>query len=201
MVETATKPNKHIPDDVVFNILSRLPAKSLSRFRCVSKGWRSLIQDPAFIDCYFEQSKKRQDDHFYKVSMICVDSRYPNYYHSMIYSINKDMFTVEKNFYCVSHRFVSTSSCNGLICFIGNLDETGKYYVQVRNPVSDETLILPYFDFGWNEQTTPMTGIGFDSITRNYKVVCWDTQNDFQVQIITLGAHSWRMIRGPCIGE
>ncbi|KAM0824256.1 hypothetical protein ACQ4PT_070324 [Festuca glaucescens] len=34
-----------INDDVVFDILSRIPVKSLSRFRCVSKGWYALISD------------------------------------------------------------------------------------------------------------------------------------------------------------
>ncbi|CAN6216069.1 unnamed protein product, partial [Urochloa humidicola] len=33
----------------VFDVLSRLPAKPLCRFRCVSKGWRALISDEAFI--------------------------------------------------------------------------------------------------------------------------------------------------------
>jgi hypothetical protein len=37
-----------LPDDIIFEVLSRLPVKSLCRFRCVSKGWRSLISDPAF---------------------------------------------------------------------------------------------------------------------------------------------------------
>ncbi|KAM0832073.1 hypothetical protein ACQ4PT_065124 [Festuca glaucescens] len=37
----------HLPNDLVLDILSRIPAKSLCRFRCVSKGWHALISDTA----------------------------------------------------------------------------------------------------------------------------------------------------------
>ncbi|KAJ9562370.1 hypothetical protein OSB04_007530 [Centaurea solstitialis] len=39
-----------IPDDVLRNILSRLSAKPLMRFRCASKHWNSLITDPHFMN-------------------------------------------------------------------------------------------------------------------------------------------------------
>jgi hypothetical protein len=35
-----------LPDDPLVEILSRVPAKSLCRFKCVSKAWRDLITDP-----------------------------------------------------------------------------------------------------------------------------------------------------------
>jgi F-box interacting protein len=35
-----------LPDDPVLEILSRVPAKSVCRFKCVSKAWRDLIADP-----------------------------------------------------------------------------------------------------------------------------------------------------------
>lgn len=38
-----------LPLDVVANMLSRLSVRSLVRFRCVCKQWRSLISDPIFI--------------------------------------------------------------------------------------------------------------------------------------------------------
>ncbi|KAF7145372.1 hypothetical protein RHSIM_Rhsim04G0195300 [Rhododendron simsii] len=38
----------HIPYDIILNILSRTPVKSLLRFRCVSKSWCALISDPKF---------------------------------------------------------------------------------------------------------------------------------------------------------
>ncbi|CAM0147252.1 unnamed protein product [Urochloa decumbens] len=34
-----------LPDDALVDILSRVPAKSLCRFKCVSKSWRDLIAD------------------------------------------------------------------------------------------------------------------------------------------------------------
>ncbi|RCV07216.1 hypothetical protein SETIT_1G226600v2 [Setaria italica] len=37
-----------LPEDIIFDVLARLPVKALCRFRCVSKGWRALISDPAF---------------------------------------------------------------------------------------------------------------------------------------------------------
>ncbi|GJW10082.1 putative clathrin assembly protein [Tanacetum coccineum] len=36
----------HTPDHILYNILARLPAKPLFRFRCVSKHWNCLIKDP-----------------------------------------------------------------------------------------------------------------------------------------------------------
>ncbi|PNT75390.1 F-box protein At2g34280-like [Brachypodium distachyon] len=38
-----------LPRDVIFDILSRTPVKSICRFRCVSKEWQSRISDRAFI--------------------------------------------------------------------------------------------------------------------------------------------------------
>ncbi|XP_039834698.1 putative F-box protein At1g47300 [Panicum virgatum] len=35
----------YLPDDLVVDILARLPAKSLCRFKCVSRRWRALISD------------------------------------------------------------------------------------------------------------------------------------------------------------
>ncbi|KAJ0469115.1 putative F-box domain-containing protein [Helianthus annuus] len=35
-----------LPSEIIFNILSRMPVKSLARFRCVSKLWCDYIDDP-----------------------------------------------------------------------------------------------------------------------------------------------------------
>ncbi|KAF3955149.1 hypothetical protein CMV_019598 [Castanea mollissima] len=47
-----------LPHDVVFEILTRLPVKSLIRFRCVSKSWYSTITDPIFITKHLNLNNK-----------------------------------------------------------------------------------------------------------------------------------------------
>ncbi|WJZ85908.1 hypothetical protein VitviT2T_005418 [Vitis vinifera] len=41
-----------IPLDLIIEILTKLPIKSLIRFQCISKLWRSMISDPSFIDLH-----------------------------------------------------------------------------------------------------------------------------------------------------
>ncbi|KAK1603378.1 hypothetical protein QYE76_018810 [Lolium multiflorum] len=38
-----------IANDILFDILLRMPARALRRFRCVSKQWCALLSDPAFL--------------------------------------------------------------------------------------------------------------------------------------------------------
>ncbi|GKD40930.1 F-box domain containing protein [Tanacetum coccineum] len=42
--------NVNIPDDIIQNILARLPTKPLLRSRCVSTHWNHLVSDPYFMN-------------------------------------------------------------------------------------------------------------------------------------------------------
>ncbi|XP_058090293.1 putative F-box/kelch-repeat protein At1g13200 [Magnolia sinica] len=46
-----------LPQDIIIEILVRLPVKSLIRFKCVSKAWYDLIIDPSFVDAHLHHSK------------------------------------------------------------------------------------------------------------------------------------------------
>ncbi|KAK4430022.1 F-box protein [Sesamum alatum] len=48
----------HFPEDILLEILVRLPADSIFRFRCVSRNWRCLISDPSFLSCYVARSQE-----------------------------------------------------------------------------------------------------------------------------------------------
>ncbi|KAF8048708.1 hypothetical protein N665_2429s0007 [Sinapis alba] len=50
---------RHIPLDLVLDILSRLPAKPLLRFQAVSKLWFSIIRSKDFVDTFLTRSKTR----------------------------------------------------------------------------------------------------------------------------------------------
>ncbi|XP_023644419.1 putative F-box protein At1g30920 [Capsella rubella] len=48
-----------IPIDLILEILSRLPAKSIAKFHCVSKLWRSLLCKPYFTELFMTRSSSR----------------------------------------------------------------------------------------------------------------------------------------------
>lgn len=45
--------SQHLPNEVVYDILTRQPVKSIFRFRCVSKSWNSIFTNPIFITAHF----------------------------------------------------------------------------------------------------------------------------------------------------
>ena len=49
--------SQRLPDDIVFDLLTRVPVKSLIRFRCVSKSWYSSTANPIFITAHFNQAQ------------------------------------------------------------------------------------------------------------------------------------------------
>jgi F-box interacting protein len=55
-----------IANDILFDILLRMPGRALRRFRCVSKQWCALLSDPAFLAAH----KSRRPD------LLLVDTGY-----------------------------------------------------------------------------------------------------------------------------
>ncbi|KAF3787200.1 putative F-box protein [Nymphaea thermarum] len=53
-----------IPNDVLVNILSRLPVKPVLRFRRVCKGWRSLIDSDDFVEAHLSFAKLHEKPSF-----------------------------------------------------------------------------------------------------------------------------------------
>ena len=54
----------HVSNDIIFNsILTRVPVKSLMRFRCVCKSWDSSITTPNFISTHLYNNKNKHPHH------------------------------------------------------------------------------------------------------------------------------------------
>ncbi|XP_075477698.1 F-box/kelch-repeat protein At3g06240-like isoform X2 [Primulina tabacum] len=51
--------NPQLPEDVIIEILIRLPVKSIVKLRCVSRTWRDLIRSPIFIHRYQNRERKQ----------------------------------------------------------------------------------------------------------------------------------------------
>ncbi|KAF7027259.1 hypothetical protein CFC21_039319 [Triticum aestivum] len=52
-------PSPELPDELVLEVMTRLPVKSLMRFKCVSKAWRTTISDPSFVRSHLKISACR----------------------------------------------------------------------------------------------------------------------------------------------
>ncbi|KAK2994349.1 hypothetical protein RJ640_017861 [Escallonia rubra] len=58
---TTGETQEPIPHDLVVDILTRLPAKALTRFLSVSTNWGSTISDPSFASTHLARSETRPD--------------------------------------------------------------------------------------------------------------------------------------------
>ncbi|KAF3560302.1 hypothetical protein F2Q69_00011551 [Brassica cretica] len=50
---------RKLPIDLIIEIFSRLPSKSIARCRCVSKWWASVLLRPDFTELFFTKSLAR----------------------------------------------------------------------------------------------------------------------------------------------
>ncbi|KAL2455184.1 putative F-box protein [Abeliophyllum distichum] len=62
MAQITKKTDKHFPEDILFEVVSRLPSKSVGHFTTVSKSWYAFIRSPAFIASHLNRSIARNVD-------------------------------------------------------------------------------------------------------------------------------------------
>ncbi|KAI3413007.1 Pre-mRNA-processing factor 19 [Psidium guajava] len=180
-------------EDIYIDILSRLPAKSLIRFICVSKGWRSLISDlisdPSFVKSHLQRLKARD---LIPSQRIIVGSPC----HSLLETVDYETFDQDR-VVLVPHRIKPgwkpciVGSCDGLVCLL----VPGNYLIY--NPTTSEYRELPVCDFPRLYEL--FYGFGYDSRSDDYKIVEGWADNDnwenWEVAIFSLKSGSWRRIQ------
>lgn len=154
-----------MPLHLIHDILILLPAKSLIRFKSVSKSWRSLLVERDFAASHVQKSIKIKTD--FDLVLESVD-----YNH---FPIPKKLTLAGMNdfrdypFEKIFNEFVLRGSSNGLVCFtdfksnvfLGNMLINDFHVVNVlsnRPLLEGETLRIAY-------------GFGYDSIHDDYKVL------------------------------
>ncbi|XP_050282207.1 F-box/kelch-repeat protein At3g06240-like isoform X1 [Quercus robur] len=188
----------HLPHDAVLNILTRLPVKSLLRFRCVCKLWDSSITSPNFISTHLNivNNNDDDDDHAYLIQT-CI--QYNAFKIPMICKVLCCDRTFDSLFeYSVPSVFAlnmseMVGSCNGLVCLAqrGKLSTTGDA-IYLWNPSVRKFKRLP--DSCSNGQDFWFSiGFGYQSKTNDYKVVkLWGTP--VVAEVYTLCSDSWRKV-------
>ncbi|CAI9107945.1 OLC1v1007431C1 [Oldenlandia corymbosa var. corymbosa] len=171
-----------LPEDLVREILARLPAKSLLWFRCVSKQWKALIGSQYFVNLQLKSSKIRARDNPQILLMINDDrsGSSPSFLIVNPDSPPQKMRPTHLKVHPFSqgrHSVVNGihGCCNGLVC----LSSLHAGPIVLWNPAIRKRWVLPVLvlDDTCNHPpipthyTTNKYGFGYDDIRDDYKVV------------------------------
>uniref|UniRef100_A0A803LLA8 F-box domain-containing protein n=1 Tax=Chenopodium quinoa TaxID=63459 RepID=A0A803LLA8_CHEQI len=131
-----------LPTPLITIILSKLPAKSLLRFRCVAKSWRSLIDEQHFINLHLKNSSQNPTHQtlIIKDSFLQKDTNFTSkdpFLYSLDYPTLKRATLINCPFDCDSAETQIVGSCDGLLCLA---DGIAAY---IFNPATRKHRVLP----------------------------------------------------------
>ncbi|KAL6143375.1 hypothetical protein ACLB2K_054070 [Fragaria x ananassa] len=206
-----------LPADIIVEILARLTVKSLCRFRCVSKPWRSLISNTKFIALH--DRKALEDKHVY-LGRRRVIFTVPISQFYCFYSLDLDEFLTRADDHDglvmatkldFVHQELSADdfwnphiyACNNLL-LLYNVN-SGWHLV---NPATREIRKVAETPSWWmirgqfEPRISMINGFGFDCSTNEYKVVMGlsffkkkdDDIEGVMFSVYTLETDSWRTI-------
>ncbi|RWR91037.1 F-box-like protein [Cinnamomum micranthum f. kanehirae] len=183
-----------IPEDIIMDILSRLPIHSLFQCTLVSKAWRDMIvHNPIFATMQHNRALENQNNTLLMFSH--VNSPEVN-----LYLVEREAAGLRKlrvmdakltDHTCFNDRPEILGSCNGLLC----ISFYRGHRVYISNPITGECKKLPSKERSCDAL---VIGIGFDSARKEYKVVrrVFIHEKPFsqKIEIHTLGTSSWRQV-------
>lgn len=202
-----------MPDELVLEILLRLPVKSLLKFKCVCKDWHGIISGPSFIRMHLERSvsnQQRQPSYLITPHLLDYASTelWPNTFSNNIrfYRWQHEScqasasLVYARNFQRAFGSVYGFAHCDGLVL----LPTDNRMYVV--NPATRDLLTLPESPRRMLEPSSfyrGNVGFGRDPCTNKYKVVqCFRHATDnglggycTGMEVFTIGSSSsaaWR---------
>ncbi|CAH8350676.1 unnamed protein product [Eruca vesicaria subsp. sativa] len=179
----------YIPLDLQINILLGLPLKSLSRFRCVSKLWLSIITSRDFINRRLNITPPPRlliaFADFHGANILIASTPNPNASSYSSSSSNKDLILVN------TKGKVVYNACQGLICVRAGFKDVG-----ICNPSNRQVHTFHDFEFKDTPQVflPPKYMLGYDPVEDQYKVLALDAVYwILEHKVVVLGGEeTWR---------
>jgi F-box interacting protein len=174
--------NWQLPRDLLNEILVRLPAKSLLRFQCVRKSWKSVFSSPEFISMHTQYSESTDNYahlfHLYKYDREAGVTQYQ--VHHIDGSFNEFQkleypYQIRGREYKFVYNFIH--DCKGLLLFMtrmmkDEIDDHGFERLILWNPAIRMSITLPRPCIDEPAGSIHhVHGIGFDHKSNDYKVV------------------------------
>ena len=190
--------NRDLPEEIMLVILTRLPVKSLLRFRCICKSWYSSIANPNFISTHFNNN---HHDAY-------TQARVPNvsFFHSHSHEVctlasNRTFETIFE--FRIPFTFHSSfprilGSCNGILCFSDFfMSACNDIYLLNPRPNIRKFKRLP--DTCLTQLSNLAHGFGYDSLNNDYEVVRISLTRAEpmlppEAEVYSLSSDSWKRI-------
>lgn len=181
-----------LSNDVVEAILERVPAKSLIRFKHVSKQWKSTIESKNFHErqLIYRQQSRDQDVLFLTFSGDDDDDDDDDDDHSINISSSSSSVILVK--LPIKKRFVCSTSCDGLVCLY-NINKSSI----VINPTTRWHRTLPLSNFQQRDRAgfPPLLGFGKDKFNGTYKLVLlYDFGDTTTCEVFDFSTNAWRYV-------
>ncbi|XVF21085.1 hypothetical protein REPUB_Repub12eG0060300 [Reevesia pubescens] len=184
---------ERLPQDVVFDILSRIPITTLVQSKSVCRAWRSIIQGSLLANKHLSHMAENDPG-------IIFQSHWPvqNHYYFVDFAAYTQGKKILKKIYVSTKHANLVGSCNGLLCFCNSSG------IHICNPLTKNFIELPKLSRDPGEVGT--LGFGFSPATKEYKLVEIVHQRkrprvnhlaisfQSQVLVLTLGDSRWRSL-------
>ncbi|KAL3628756.1 hypothetical protein CASFOL_027802 [Castilleja foliolosa] len=185
--------------DIMLCILTRLPVKSIIRFKSVCKPWRDLFSSPEFIKMHQGQfSSNSRNQCLIMENRVFIDSRADDEFvdSGRVFSLLK----IESDEERAVHRSPETENmnivgcCNGLIC-MGNPHEQES--IVFWNPAINLFKFVSISEIvGFTDPYRRLSiGFGYDAEGDDFKAViisCLNGKNkSFGVEVYSVNSESW----------
>ncbi|KAK4366891.1 hypothetical protein RND71_014771 [Anisodus tanguticus] len=155
---------------VIMEILSKLPVRSLPRFKCVSKFWKALIINRYFKKNHFNHVKNDRNSQKLLICLLCLrDDKYSMYYcHLSPLQQVEDVQELD----CPSISILVQCLiyyCDGLVIIeASDIIDSARLILFLFNPSTRESIVLPDSEFPWEPSCL---GLDYDSTSGEYKIL------------------------------
>ncbi|KEH41428.1 putative F-box domain-containing protein [Medicago truncatula] len=177
-----------LPEEVLFDILLRLPVRSLLQLKLVCKSWKTLISNSQFT----------------KTHLLTSSTAYPQLFSGddreiVCYAVKplleNPSTLVQPVTIGMTHRYGILGSCNGLLCLYDDSQSNFRLWNPLINLKSDTFPIVASFD----KKLVTYHGFGYDQVNDKYKLLLFvHNQDDFTeriTRIYTFGENSWTTLQ------
>ncbi|GFQ01399.1 F-box/kelch-repeat protein at3g23880 [Phtheirospermum japonicum] len=168
-----------LPNDVVIEILTRLPVKPLLKFRCVCKSWLSIISSHPFIKTHLTNSKNDPNFTHHRIMLNCRGNLKQCSARSLLYEPIIESFHTGFSSQSSKNSIWVVGSCDGLICLAIDKKE-----LILWNPTTRISKNLPDFGVKISFRSYFAYGFGFDK-----------SSDDYKGKVYSLKADLWKTIK------